>query len=65
MTTTGPKPGETWTVGVCENLTFIGMGRDFKSEKHFIFSDPVNGYFIITKDDFYSPDLFKAKQEQN
>lgn len=57
----GPRPGEVWSVGGYENLVFLGVGRDFCQEKHFVFKDG-EGMFVITKDDFYAADLFKEKQ---
>ena len=58
----GPKKDEIWTVGPITNLIFIGFGRDFAQEKYFVFQDK-NYLFIITKDEFYSQDVDKMKQE--
>lgn len=53
-----PSIGEKWTVGTFENLVFMGQGRDFESNKFFIFRDG-NSFFIIEKDEFFSLDLSK------
>ena len=57
-----PKKGEMWTIEGRSDLTFVGQGRDSEMTKQFIFHDPVDGFFVISKDDFYAADLFKEKQ---
>jgi hypothetical protein len=57
----GPKQGETWNIEGYKGLIFVGVGRDFIQTKYFIFSDPVDGYFIITKDEFYAENTFKER----
>lgn len=57
-----PKIGETWTVGSYENLVYMGVGFDFEKTKYLLFTDPVNGFFLIKKDEFWQSDLHKVKQ---
>jgi hypothetical protein len=58
----GPKPGEKWTIGAYTGLTFIDVGRTIHGQKVLIFADPVDRYFIISKDEFYDKALFKKKE---
>jgi len=60
----GPKQGEEWQVGAYTELVLMGIGKDFAQEKFFIFEDKGwggKGFFIISKDDFYDPELKKKK----
>lgn len=59
-----PRIGEKWTVGTCTNLIYVGVGRDLSEAKYLIFSRTgPTPYLIIPKDEFYSVDLHKERQQ--
>ena len=54
---------EIWTIGTYTGLLFQGMGRDFTGEKSFIFIDGApHNFFVLRKDEFFTPSLHKAKE---
>lgn len=60
-----PKKNERWTIGSYNNIMYLGVGRDFTEQKFLIFEKPKGGFFLITKDQFYSPGVFKEREDDS
>ena len=39
----------------------MGVGRGLLGDKMFIFEDQIDGFFVISKDDFYNVDMPKSR----
>lgn len=58
----GPKVGEIWEVACRPGLKYLGVGRDLTEDKWLVFQKPDGNLFLLTKDEFYSPDTGKRKE---
>lgn len=51
-----PKVGELWRIGDKKPAYYVGVDN-----QNLIFGDPENGWFPVSKEDFYSEDFRKEK----